>query len=180
MNVSAKTTTIGRGLPHHPRLRVCRPGCLRPRIPRRLAIRIGPEVIDLHRERRIGRILNRVDAPDRYTPSREIPPASLEPDRRDTFESSNLAIARARLEQSIAPLERELNRVEVRLNSAKVELGGILGSIAKHRFDEPVAYAYRWNPDLIRAGSPPPSVVHVPGVVFTYVSPMGRLVDVSM
>ncbi len=179
MNVSAATTNIGRGLLHSPRLRVCQPGCLRPSISRRLAIRIGPDLIDLLRERQIGRILNRVGASDRYTPYPEVPPAPLERDRCDTFESSDLASVRARLEQSMAQLERELNRVEARLNSARVELGGILGSIAKHRVDEPVAYAYRWNPDLIRAGSPP-SVVYVPGIVRTYVSPLGRLVDVSM
>lgn len=179
MNIST-TTNIGTCLPNHPRLRVCRPWCLRPRISPRVAIRLGPDVIELHRERRIGRVLNRVDAGDRFAPHRDAPPVPLEPNRGDTFEENGRESTRAKIEQSIARLERELNRVEGRLSRAKLELGGVLGSIARHRFDEPVAYAYRWNPDLSRAGSPPPTVVHVPGIVRSHVSPLGRLVDVSM
>jgi len=180
MNISAPTTGIGRSLPSHPRLRVYRPWILRPRVSRQLAIRLGPDVIDLYRERRIGRIVDRVAAAERLSSHDNVTPAPLDPDRRDIVETDDLMNTRARLEQSIAQLERELNHVEARLRWAKLELTGVFASIARHRFDEPVAYAYRWNPDLARAGSPAPTVVYVPGIVRAHVSPIGRLVDVTM
>lgn len=167
----------------HPRppYRAVRPRVPRPflRIPRGLAIRLGPDLIALRRERIVGRVLNGRIERDRFTPSA---PADSCPANRTydcagqpTSQSNHCAAVEARL----ARAERDLAVAERRWRGVESGWGASSAPGARAMFDEPVAYAYRWVPPEPSGGCPP-AVVSVPGVVRAHIDPTGRLVDVLM
>ncbi len=172
---------LGRRLlppPPPPPFRAVRPRPIRLllRLPRDVAIRIGPDLLALRRERIVGRALLDRRARDCFTPTTD---SSL-PRGYDAHGSSAARPVNCiRLERLLAQTQRNLDVAEARLEKCLNGVESQVGSASGPRWQETVGYAYEWQPPAVNqpAGV---QVVHVPGVVRAYVSPAGRLIDVLM
>lgn len=164
--------------PPPPPYRAVRPRPIRLllRLPRNVAIRIGPDLLALRRERIVGRVLLDRSARDCFTPTTDNP----RPRVYDIHASCDAPPAGCiRLERLLAQTQRDLEVAEARLEKCRGRVESPAGSTAGPAWQEPVGYAYHWQPPAA-SQSGGVQVVHVPGVVRAYVSPAGRLVDVLM
>lgn len=161
--------------------RLCRALRLRPPwLVRRVAIRVGPDVIETLRARRLARVADRRDEGDRFTPScREVPngPRPYDPFCRPPRVSRAEAV---RTEQAAGRAERDLARAEIALARARLEASLIETERVGPGREAPASYGLAWTPGGRSVVCPPVEVVHVPGVVRAYVAATGRLVDVLL
>jgi len=158
-----------------------RPRVPRPflRIPRRLAIRLGPDLIALRRERIVGRVLNDRIERDCFTPGAPLETREVNRTYDCGGRPSSKSNHCADIEAQLARTERDLTAAEQRVRDVESRVVGVRAPRKRPAFDESVAYAYRWVPPE-PSGSCPPAVVTVAGVVRAHIDPTGRLLDVLM
>lgn len=173
--------------PAPPPQRRCLPLCRRlfrlpPPVVRRLAIRIGPEIIRTRQTRIVGRVASGRDECDRFTPSRatqsrEIPRSSARAIYPDYTRTEAMLLDRA-----AAEAKRDLAEARSRLAEARADYAALETGVSGMGADDgpPMSYAIERLPDAHGSVVRPPHLVHVPGIVRAYVSPAGRLIDVLM
>lgn len=174
METSALPPALPAPAPPPPSVRRCRPRLLR--LPRRPAIRLGPDVVSGRRERRVLRAINSNADGDRFVACATTTASPAREDGRVGGNEGRIRSA-ALIDQEVRSATRELADIEDRITAARLELGGLLAAAANAKWMGPVAYAYHWMP-AVSGAEAPPSVVYVPGVVQTFVAPTGRLIDV--
>ncbi len=181
MDRTSVAADVQRTAPPPLAVRLCRALRLRPPgLVRYVAIRVGPELIDTLRARRLARIADRRDEGDRFTPAcREVADGPRPCDA--TCRVPRVSPAEAiRAEQAAARAERNLARAEIALARARVDASHLAAEEVDTGRDTGVTYGLTWSPGVTSPGHPPVHVVHVPGVVRAYVAPTGRLVDVML
>lgn len=161
--------------------RLCRTLRLRPPwLVRHVAIRVGPDVIETLRARRLARVADRRDEGDRFTPS-----CWQTQDGARLYDAlcRTPRVSRAeaiRTDQAAGRAERDLARAEIALARARLEASLIETERVHPGREAPASYGLAWTPGGRSVVCPPVQVVHVPGVVRAYVAATGRLVDVLL
>ena len=147
---------------------------------RRLAIRLGPDLIETLRARRLARIAEGRDDCDRFTPATQAINRCAQPYRPPGVTPQVSRTEETLREQAAARAEHDLAIARNRLAKARIDLAGTESAALLIDHDVAVSYGIRWMPESGREPGAPTEVIHVPGVVRAYVAPTGRLIDVLM